>query len=105
MTFFVVFKKIQLILGGQTIFTFEYPVRSITGTPFRPVVVSSDGQYIVVSAADKTNRDCVIVHNAKTGALVHKIALKQSGIKVIFHLKFMSEHSSKTKLNFRISQH
>lgn len=71
---------------GEMIYSFEYPVRSITGVPFRAAVLTSDNQHLVVSAADKTNRDCLIVHNAQNGALVHKITLKQCGIKVLTNL-------------------
>lgn len=63
-------------------YTFEYTVRSITGIPFREAVVTSDEQHIVVPAADKTNRDCILVFNAQTGASIHKISLKSTGIKV-----------------------
>lgn len=71
-----------ILVEGETVYSFEYPVRSITGVPFKPAVITSDGQNICVCAADKTNRDCVIVHNANTGALVHRIPLKSCGIKV-----------------------
>lgn len=64
------------------VYTFEYPVRSITGVPFKNAVISCDGQHLIVAAADKTNRDCIIVYNALNGALVHRITLKQCGIKV-----------------------
>lgn len=70
------------VSGGELLYTFEYPVRSITGVSFKPAVITADGQNIIVCAADKTNRDCVIVHNAKTGAMVNKIGLRQCGIKV-----------------------
>ena len=62
-------------------YSFEYPVRSITGVPFKPAVITSDSLHLVVVAADKTNRDCVMVYNATNGNLVHKISLKASGIK------------------------
>lgn len=69
------------------IYTFEYPVRSITGVPFRPAVITSDNQHLVLSAADKTNRDCIIVHNAQNGNLVNRIPLKMCGIKVRFRIE------------------
>lgn len=56
-------------------------MRSITGIPFRPAVITSDEQNIVVSAADKTNRDCIMVFNAQTGNLIHRIPLRSCGIK------------------------
>lgn len=69
------------------VYTFEYPVRSITGVPFRPAVITSDNQHLVISAADKTNRDCIIVHNAQNGNLVNRIPLKMCGIKVSFRIE------------------
>ncbi|XP_045465419.1 NACHT and WD repeat domain-containing protein 2 [Harmonia axyridis] len=67
--------------SGEMIYSFEYPVRSFTGVPFRQAIITSDGLHMVLCAADKTNRDCINVHNALTGQLEHKISLKQSGIK------------------------
>lgn len=64
------------------VYSFEYTVRSITGVPFRPAVITSDDQHLIVSAADKTNRDCVMVYNAQHGSLMHKISLKSSAIRV-----------------------
>lgn len=64
------------------VYTFEYPVRSITGVSFKQAIVTSDNQYLVIIAADKTNRDCIIVHNAQDGNLIHRIPLKGCGIKV-----------------------
>lgn len=63
--------------------SFEYPVRSITGVPFKPALITCDGQHLVVAAADKTNRDCIIVYNSNNGNLVHRITLKACGIKDI----------------------
>lgn len=70
------------ILDGELAYSFEYPIRSITGIPFRPAVITSDEQHLVVSAADKTNnRDCIIVYNAQNGTLIHRIPLRMCGIK------------------------
>ncbi|CAH0549743.1 unnamed protein product [Brassicogethes aeneus] len=80
---------VREIPSGEMVYSFEYPVRSITGVPFRNVVITSDNLHLVASAADKTNRDCLIVHNAQNGALVHKIALKMCGIKDIAGLVAM----------------
>lgn len=77
---------VRSIPDGETIFSFEYPVRSITGIPFRPVVVSSDGTYIIATAADKTNRDNIIVYNASNGTLIHRISLKPCAIKVSINI-------------------
>ncbi|XP_011338040.1 NACHT and WD repeat domain-containing protein 2 isoform X2 [Ooceraea biroi] len=71
------------IPDGRTIFCLEYPVRSNTGTPFRQVVITSDDAFLAVPAADKGNRDCVIIYSAKTGALVSKIPIKLPGFKDI----------------------
>jgi hypothetical protein len=75
--------------GGEMIYSFEYPVRSITGVPFKQAVITSDGQNLIVVAADKTNRDCVIVYNATNGNLVHRIPLKHCGIKDVGNLVAM----------------
>lgn len=81
------------------IYSLEYPVRSITGVLFRPAVITSDDQHLIVSAADKTNRDCVMVYNAQNGSLVHKIPLKSSAIRVnIYSLSSMS-HLQQTWLH------
>lgn len=69
------------ISDGELAYSFEYPVRSITGIPFRPAVITCDEQNVVVSAADKTNRDCIMVYNAQTGNLIHRIPLRSCGIK------------------------
>lgn len=71
------------ILDGKRIFSLEYPVRSNTGTPFRQVVITSDDTFLAVPAADKGNRDCVIIYSAKTGVLISKIPIKLPGFKVI----------------------
>lgn len=63
-------------------FTLEYLVRSHTGTSFRNVVMTSDNSFLIVPAADKGNRDCVIIYNANTGALINKIPIKLPGFKV-----------------------
>ncbi|KAL3270705.1 hypothetical protein HHI36_021233 [Cryptolaemus montrouzieri] len=72
---------VREVPSGDMVYSFEYPVRSFTGVPFRDAIITSDGQHMVLCAADKTNRDCIIVHNAQTGHFEHKISLKQSGIK------------------------
>ncbi|KAM0725564.1 NACHT and WD repeat domain-containing protein 2 [Formica fusca] len=71
------------IPDGKRIFSLEYPVRSNTGTPFRQVVITSDDTFLAVPAADKGNRDCIIIYNAKTGALISKIPIKLPGFKDI----------------------
>lgn len=71
------------------VYSFEYPIRSITGVPFKSAVVTSDSQHLVVVAADKTNRDCLMVYNALNGNLIHKIPLKICGIKDVGSLVAM----------------
>lgn len=74
---------LRSIPDGRTLYSLEYPVRSHTGTPFRRVVLTSDGAFFAVPAAEKGSRDCVIIYNAKTGALVNKIPIKLPGFKDI----------------------
>ncbi|XP_046423821.1 NACHT and WD repeat domain-containing protein 2 [Neodiprion fabricii] len=74
---------VRNIPDGRTMFSLEYPVKSQTGVPFRQAVLTSDGANLVVPAADKGNRDCVIVYNAKTGVLVNRIPVKIPGLKDI----------------------
>lgn len=71
------------------VYRFEYPVRSITGVPFKSAVVTSDNLNLIICAADKTNRDCIIVHNAQNGNLVHRIPLKMCGVKDVASLVAM----------------
>ncbi|CAH1118502.1 unnamed protein product [Phaedon cochleariae] len=80
---------VREIPGGEMVYSFEYPLRSITGVPFKPAVVTSDNLHLVLAAADKTNRDCVLVYNAQTGSFVHRIPLKSSMIKDIAGLVAM----------------
>ncbi|XP_064214500.1 NACHT and WD repeat domain-containing protein 2 isoform X2 [Tribolium castaneum] len=72
---------VREVPSGEMVYSFEYPVRSVTGVPFKPAVITCDNQHLVAVAADKTNRDCVIVYNATNGTLVHKISLKICGVK------------------------
>ncbi|KAK1124229.1 hypothetical protein K0M31_006604 [Melipona bicolor] len=73
----------RTIPDGKRIFTLEYLVRSHTGTPFRNVVMTSDNSFLIAPASDKGNRDCVIIYNANTGALISKIPIKLPGFKDI----------------------
>lgn len=80
------------------IFTLEYLVRSHTGTPFRNVVMTSDNSFLIAPASDKGNRDCVIIYNANTGALISKIPIKLPGFKVrisIYEKKKIVFHKAK----------
>ncbi|KAJ8916564.1 hypothetical protein NQ315_000208 [Exocentrus adspersus] len=72
---------VREIPSGEMVYSFEYPVRSTTGVPFKPAIVTADNQNLVIIAADKTNRDCIIVHSAQNGSLLQRISLKGCGIK------------------------
>lgn len=74
------------IPDGKTLFAFDYPVRCHTGTPFRKVVLTSDGQYLVVPGAEKSNRDFIITYNAKTGIIINRIPIKLPGFKDIVNV-------------------
>ncbi|XP_056633882.1 NACHT and WD repeat domain-containing protein 2 [Diorhabda sublineata] len=80
---------IREIPNGEMIYSFEYAVRSITGVPFRPAVVTSDNQHLVMAGADKTNRDCIFVYNALSGTFIHRIGLKMCAIKDVAGLVAM----------------
>lgn len=73
-------------LDGKKLFNFDYPVRSHMGTPFRKVVSSSDGLYLIVPGAEKSNRDFILTYNAKTGIIVNKIPIKLPGFKDIINV-------------------
>ncbi|GFG36815.1 hypothetical protein Cfor_08648 [Coptotermes formosanus] len=68
---------------GACIYSAEYPVRCVAGTPFKSGVVTCDGMNIVVIGADKGSRDAIFVFHAQTGSLLNKIPLKQSASKDI----------------------
>lgn len=70
-----------LLSDGNKIYSFELPVRNTSGSHFKPGVVTHDGQMLVFLAADKGSRDALVVFNAKTGALCHKIPMRQAGVK------------------------
>ncbi|KAI5755532.1 hypothetical protein M8J77_017783 [Diaphorina citri] len=73
---------VRTIPSGARLFTFDYPVRNITGVGFKEGIVTSDFQNIVVLAADKGHhREALHIFNAKTGAMVCKLPLKQAGVK------------------------
>ncbi|XP_076230123.1 NACHT and WD repeat domain-containing protein 2 isoform X3 [Nomia melanderi] len=73
----------RTIPDGKTTFSFQYTVRSQTGTPFRNVVITSDNAFLIAPAADKGSRDCIMIYNAKTGVLINKIPIKLPGFKDI----------------------
>ncbi|XP_058799223.1 NACHT and WD repeat domain-containing protein 2 isoform X2 [Phymastichus coffea] len=82
------------IPDGTTLFIFEYPVRSNTGIPFREVVITCDGNHLVVPAAEKGSRDCIMVYNAKTGVNISKIPIKLPGFKDIIAIVPMPNKAS-----------
>lgn len=71
-----------IILDGSKIYTFDLPVRNVTGQHFKAGVVTCDGQNLVFVAADKGSRDALMVVNAKTGGASYKIPMRQAGVKV-----------------------
>ncbi|XP_034663860.1 NACHT and WD repeat domain-containing protein 2 [Drosophila subobscura] len=71
---------------GTILFRFEFPIRMITGMPFRKSVMTADNAYIVVVTVDKSNKDCLGVYSATNGAFVSKIMLKGCAIKEVFAL-------------------
>lgn len=69
--------------------------------PFKPAIVTSDKQHVVVIAADKNNKDCIIAYNAISGTLVNRIALRSSGVKVrevvrLCRFKAMNRHERRS---------
>ncbi|XP_053618962.1 NACHT and WD repeat domain-containing protein 2 [Plodia interpunctella] len=70
----------RTIPDGEKIYTAEYEVRSMV---YRAAVVSVDEHHIVAPGVDKSSRDCLHVFHAKTGTRLHRIPIKNSGIKDI----------------------
>ncbi|XP_011493787.1 PREDICTED: NACHT and WD repeat domain-containing protein 2 [Ceratosolen solmsi marchali] len=73
----------RTVPDGTILFTFEYPVRSNTGIPFRETAITYDANYLVVPIAEKSVRDCIMIYNAKTGMNISKIPIKLPGFKDI----------------------
>ncbi|XP_039495368.1 NACHT and WD repeat domain-containing protein 2 isoform X2 [Drosophila santomea] len=71
---------------GAILFRFEFPIRMITGMPFRQSVITADNAYIVVVTVDKSNKDCLGVYSATNGAFVSKVLLKGCSIKEVISL-------------------
>lgn len=69
---------------GTILFRFEFPIRMITGMPFRQSVITADNAYVVVVTVDKSNKDCLGVYSTTNGAFVTKVLLKGCAIKVSF---------------------
>ncbi|CAK1595571.1 unnamed protein product [Parnassius mnemosyne] len=68
----------RTIPDGEKIYTAEYELR---GTGYRAAVVSADEHHVVAPGVDKSSRDCLHVFHARTGARLHRIPVKNSGIK------------------------
>nr|XP_049705722.1 NACHT and WD repeat domain-containing protein 2 [Helicoverpa armigera] len=68
----------RTIPEGEKIYNAEYEIR---GTGYKSAVVSADEHHIVAPGVDKSSRDCLHVFHAKTGARLHRIPIKNSGIK------------------------
>ncbi|XP_004923513.1 NACHT and WD repeat domain-containing protein 2 [Bombyx mori] len=68
----------RTIPDGERIYTAEYDVR---GTGYRAAVVSAEEHHLVAPGVDKSSRDCLHVFHARTGARIHRIPIKNSGIK------------------------
>ncbi|KAF9823507.1 hypothetical protein SFRURICE_011360 [Spodoptera frugiperda] len=68
----------RTIPEGETIYNAEYEVR---GTGYKAAVVSADEHHVVAPGVDKSSRECLHVFHARTGARLHRIPIKNSGIK------------------------
>ncbi|XP_022837099.1 NACHT and WD repeat domain-containing protein 2 [Spodoptera litura] len=68
----------RTIPEGETIYNVEYEVR---GTGYKAAVVSADEHHVVAPGVDKSSRECLHVFHARTGARLHRIPIKNSGIK------------------------
>ncbi|XP_048000249.1 NACHT and WD repeat domain-containing protein 2-like [Leguminivora glycinivorella] len=68
----------RTIPDGEKIYAVDYEVR---GTGYRSAVVSADEHHLVAPGVDKSSRDCLHVLHSRTGARLHRIPIKNSGIK------------------------
>lgn len=73
---------VRSIPDGQTIYTFDYQIRNVTGVEFKNIVVTADGSNLIALVNDKGHREALHVYNASDGQFVNKIVLRQSGMKV-----------------------
>lgn len=65
------------IPDGEFLYDYEY-----TPKAFRPVAITSDGNYMAVLACDRT-KDCILVYHVQTGMLQQKITPKYPKMKEI----------------------
>ncbi|KAI5640011.1 NACHT and WD repeat domain-containing protein 2 [Phthorimaea operculella] len=68
----------RTIPEGTRIYSSEYQVR---GSTFREIVVTADENHIAAPGADKAGKDCLHIFHARTGPRLHRIPIKNSGIK------------------------
>ncbi|KAL4712468.1 hypothetical protein ACJJTC_007484 [Scirpophaga incertulas] len=68
----------RTIPDGEKIYSVDYEVR---GMGYKAAVVSADEHHLVAPGVDKSSRDCLHVFHTKTGARLHRIPIKNSGIK------------------------
>ncbi|XP_063370018.1 NACHT and WD repeat domain-containing protein 2 [Cydia amplana] len=68
----------RTIPDGEKIYSVDYEVR---GIGYRSAVVSADEHHLVAPGVDKSSRDCLHVLHSRTGARLHRIPIKNSGIK------------------------
>ncbi|KAG7296838.1 hypothetical protein JYU34_019694 [Plutella xylostella] len=68
----------RTIPDGDRIYSLDYEVR---GTGYRSAVPSADEHHLVAPGVDKSSRDCLHVFHARTGTRLHRIPIKNSGIK------------------------
>lgn len=80
---------ISFLIGGDRLHSFEFPIRNMTGMPFKEAVVTSDQANIAILAADKGHREAMYIFSSKNGDLVTKIPLRYSGVKVRAYLIVM----------------
>lgn len=52
---------VRSIPDGDTLYKFEFGIKSIPGIPFRQTHVSADGQYIIATSVDKNGKDALSV--------------------------------------------
>ncbi|XP_050685594.1 NACHT and WD repeat domain-containing protein 2 [Leptidea sinapis] len=68
----------RMVPDGDKIYAVDYDVR---GTGYKQAVVSADEHHIVAPGVDKTSKECLHIFHARTGARLHRIAVKNSGVK------------------------
>ncbi|XP_030375810.1 NACHT and WD repeat domain-containing protein 2 [Scaptodrosophila lebanonensis] len=77
---------VRSVPEGTIIFRFDFPIRMVTGLPFRQSVITADNANIVVCTVDKANKDCLGVYSATNGSFISKVLLKGCSMKEVFSL-------------------